>query len=282
MASTVNVNPHFDKVREESEQWLSSVCGFGPRQSSALHGLDFGFFCAVVIPFADEAKLRLLCDWGNWIFPFDDAFDNGALKDDQVMAQRMIGDLISVMEGSLEEPEEPLLKAFQLTWKQISEAPKGVQKRFAKYMKGFCRANLEQVQREPSGDIADIDELTDMRRGLICTTPIFALIEYASDLDLPDEVVNHPVIEELRVIITDIVWIQNDIVSYFKEQDLDEKHNLVTAYLLQGYPLQAAFEKSGNLLQSRYRDWYRNFAQLPFWEENIDRQIGTGMAKMTK
>jgi hypothetical protein len=56
-------------------------------------------------------------------------------------------------------------------------------------------------------------------------------------------------------------------------KDLDEKHNLVTAYLLQGYPLQAAFEKSGNLLQSRYRDWYRNFAQLPFWEENIDRQV---------
>lgn len=141
-----------------------SVCGFGPRQSSALHGLDFGFFCAVVIPFADEAKLRLLCDWGNWVhfnhFPLFNldiqlqlcadyicryfpsmtvktliyntispmkkwlipiAFDNGALKDDQVMAQRMIGDLISVMEGSLEEPEEPLLKAFQLTWKQISE-----------------------------------------------------------------------------------------------------------------------------------------------------------------
>ncbi|KAJ6189037.1 hypothetical protein N7519_003945 [Penicillium mononematosum] len=216
------------------------------------------------------------------IFPFDDEFDNGALKDDQVMAQRMIEDLISVMEGSLEEPEEPLLKAFQLTWKQISEAPKGVQKRFAKYMKEFCRANLEQVQRQPSGDIADIDELTDMRRGLICTTPIFALIEYASDLDLPVEVVDHPVIEELRVIITDIVWIQNDIVSYFKEQDLDEKHNIVTAYLLKGYPLQAAFEKSGNLLQSRYRDWYRNFAQLPFWEENIDRQIDTGMAKMTK
>jgi hypothetical protein len=27
------------------------------------------------------------------------------------------------------------------------------------------------------------------------------------------------------------------------------------------------------ILQSRYRDWYRNFAQLPFWEENIDRQV---------
>jgi hypothetical protein len=47
----------------------------------------------------------------------------------------------------------------------------------------------------------------------------------------------------------------------------------VTAYLLQGYPLQAAFEQSGDLLQSRYRDWYRNLAQLPFWEENIDRQV---------
>lgn len=56
-------------------------------------------------------------------------------------------------------------------------------------------------------------------------------------------------------------------------KDLDEQHNLVTAYLLQGYPLQVAFEKSGDLLQSRYRDWYRNFATLPFWEEHIDRQV---------
>lgn len=47
----------------------------------------------------------------------------------------------------------------------------------------------------------------------------------------------------------------------------------MTAYLLQGYPLQVAFEKSGDLLQSRYRDWYRNFAKLPFWEEHIDRQV---------
>ncbi|KAF4767580.1 hypothetical protein HAV15_009140 [Penicillium sp. str.  len=273
MASSAKVNPHIDKVREESESWLSRVCGFSPSQSNTLHSLDFGFFCAVVIPFADETKLRLLCDWGNWIFPFDDAFDNGALKNDSVMAQRMIDGLISVMEGGLEEPEEPLLKAFQLIWQQVSEVPKGVQKRFAKYMNEFCQANLKQVKLQPSGNIADVDELTNMRRGLICTTPIFALVEYASDLDLPDEVIGHPVIEELRVIITDIVWIQNDIVSYFKEQDLDEQHNLVTAYLLQGYPLQVAFEKSGDLLQSRYRDWYRNFAKLPFWEEHIDRQV---------
>lgn len=49
------------------------------------------------------------------------AFDNGALKNDPVMAQRMIEGLISVMEGGLEEPEEPLLKAFQVIWKQVSE-----------------------------------------------------------------------------------------------------------------------------------------------------------------
>lgn len=49
------------------------------------------------------------------------AFDNGALKNDPVMAQRMIEGLISVMEGDLEEHEEPLLKAFQVIWKQVSE-----------------------------------------------------------------------------------------------------------------------------------------------------------------
>lgn len=45
-------------------------------------------------------------------------------------------------------------------------------------MNEFCQANLKQVNLQPSGNIADVDELTNMRRGLICTTPIFALVEW--------------------------------------------------------------------------------------------------------
>jgi hypothetical protein len=34
---------------------------------------NFSFFCAVAAPHADAARFRTMCDWGNWVFPFDDS-----------------------------------------------------------------------------------------------------------------------------------------------------------------------------------------------------------------
>jgi len=33
-------------------------------------------------PFATEHKFRTICDWGNWVFPYDDLFDNGMMRND--------------------------------------------------------------------------------------------------------------------------------------------------------------------------------------------------------
>lgn len=119
----------------------------------------------------------------------------------------MIEDLISVMEGGLEftqgiptDRKQVLevsinlfsgVKAPELVSTNHKKVPKGtigifplmtdlypltlnpgVQKRFVKYMNEFCQANLGQVKLRPSGNIGDIDELTNIQRELICTTPI--------------------------------------------------------------------------------------------------------------
>jgi hypothetical protein len=34
--------------------------------------IDFSYFCAAAAPDVGEEELRTLCDWGNWLFPFDD------------------------------------------------------------------------------------------------------------------------------------------------------------------------------------------------------------------
>lgn len=55
---------------------------------------------------------------------------------------------------------------------------------------------------------------TTLSLGLRRSTSLQMNDRYASDLDLPDEVIGHPVIEELRVIITDIVWMYESL--YFQ------------------------------------------------------------------
>ena len=61
-----------------------------------------------------------------------------------------------------------------------AQASIGVKSRFAQYMTEFCDANVDQVKIQQDWSILDIQELTDLRRRLICATPIFALIESVS------------------------------------------------------------------------------------------------------
>jgi hypothetical protein len=43
-----------------------------------------------MVPYADAKLLRILCDWGNWIFPFDDLFDNGEVREDSAYAEKVM------------------------------------------------------------------------------------------------------------------------------------------------------------------------------------------------
>ncbi|PLB43914.1 terpene synthase metal binding domain protein [Aspergillus steynii IBT 23096] len=274
LASPPEINPHYDTIRTQSETWLSRECSFSPKFQHTLHQLDFSYFCSVVIPLASFTKLRPLCDWGNWVFPFDDAFDNGPLQRDPAGAQEMVDACLSIIDGRNAAPEQPILHAFKSIWDRLSQqAPHGTQKRFVKYMTTFCESNIDQVTLHSASKIPTIDRLIELRRGSIGATPIFALVEYAYDLELPDSVMQHPIIEKLGEIITDIVLIQNDIVSYFKEQDLGENHNLVMVYLLKVGDITTAFDECASLLHSRYREWYSVLAQVPFWNEQIDSQV---------
>ena len=51
---------------------------------------NFSYFAAIMVPFANAEKLALICDWGNWIFPFDDMFDNGDLRGDEARATKVM------------------------------------------------------------------------------------------------------------------------------------------------------------------------------------------------
>ncbi|KAI2821009.1 hypothetical protein CBS63078_1710 [Aspergillus niger] len=120
-----------------------------------------------------------------------------------------------------------------------------------------------------------VEEFIVMRRGSIATTPLYALFEYANGLNIPDEVFECPSIKKLERVSTEVTVIQNDIVSYRKEQILDESSNLIKIYLRQGFSVQAAFDEAGKLLAACYRDWYLTLADLPSWGEDVDAQVQT-------
>ncbi|KAL3452901.1 terpene synthase metal binding domain protein [Aspergillus insuetus] len=278
------VSPHYAEVRAESERWLARACKFDDRAARRLVKTDFSYFCSISAPRAGREELRTVCDWGNWVFPFDDMFDNGCLKDDPTGAQEVIEDLLAGMSMGLDSSKpaprsrrgtnNPLIQVHNSVWERVVKAsPVGTQRRFAQSMHDYCMGSLLQVQKASTKTYPSIEEMLKLRRQSSGVAPLFALVEYAHKLDIPDAVFETRSIQEIERIGVDFVLIQNDILSYCKEEREGVSHNLVAIARRTGMSAQSAFTHVGDMLLERYRDWYLALAELPSWGEDVDVQV---------
>ena len=88
----------------------TSACEFSPPQKKAVQECDFAYFAAIMAPFADERRFRAICDWGNWIFPYDDLFDNGTMRSDYNQAAAAMNILIKSFDNSHKHQSEHTLE----------------------------------------------------------------------------------------------------------------------------------------------------------------------------
>ncbi|UKZ74540.1 hypothetical protein TrVFT333_002210 [Trichoderma virens FT-333] len=280
LKETPQVNPHYETVKVESEEALGRFCDFGPKMKKKINKCDFSYFCAIAAPLASRSRFRTLCDWGNWVFPYDDMFDNGHLRDRPVESQRVMESLMMPMLDKFSrkdigvEDRLRIVKFHDTVVKRMAiETPIGIQKRFALAMQGYCRGALVHIENQFSGKRPTLEDIAMIRRQSAGCKPLYHLIEYAHCLRVPDEVFDHPVIQELENLGMDMVAISNDILSYRKEQEEGVPHNMVTVCRLNGMSAQQAFDKVGRLLENRYQRWDRAEASVPSWGEEADIQV---------
>ncbi|KAL7894231.1 isoprenoid synthase domain-containing protein [Trichoderma sp. SZMC 28014] len=264
------VNPHYEKVKMESEEWLSDFCSFEPKMRKKINKCDFSYFCAIAAPFAPRSKFRTICDWGNWVFPYDDMFDNGCLRDKPEESQRVMDSLMMPMtdDSSHLGTKERLriVQAHDTVFQRIAT-------RFALAMQGYCQGALIQIDNQFASKTPSLEEVVVIRQTSAGCKPLYHLVEYAHGLVIPDEVFNDPIIQELECLGMDMVAISNDILSYRKEQAEGVPHNMVTVCRSNGMSPQKAFNTVGKLLEQRYRRWDEAEASVPSWGKETDVQV---------
>lgn len=91
----------------------------------------------------------------------------------------------------------------------IIDGSLGSQKRFVHTMDLFFKAITIQARDRAAGSIPDLEDYIVVRRDTSGCKPCWALIEYASGLDLPDEVMEHPIIQNLNEATNDLVTWSN-------------------------------------------------------------------------
>lgn len=110
-------------------------------------------------------------------------------------------------------------------------------------MAQYCAGTVNQVYNARSTRVPSVQEVLDTRRQSVCVLPLFALIEFAHDIALPDEILNSATISEIRTLAIDITLLHNDLLSYPKEEAEGVPHNLVAACRKGGMTAQEAVDR---------------------------------------
>ncbi|KAI0545439.1 isoprenoid synthase domain-containing protein [Xylaria curta] len=275
LAEPPRFNPNYGQVKAKSEAWISDFCAFDKRMSSIINKCDFSYFIAIAAPEASLPQYRTLCDWGNWVFPYDDMFDNGELRDKPTTAARVLQSLMSPMSkfqtwSETYAPRDerlPIVKVHDTVWERIQK------RRFAAAMADYCAGALIQVEDFSMHKIITPDEMLERRQLSAGVSPLFSLVEYAHALRVPDFVFEHPAIQEIERLGIDFVLISNDILSYMKEEGESVPHNMVAVARMSGLDPQEAFDYIGNMLDSRYERWDKAIETVPNWGESVNQQV---------
>ncbi|KAI0458942.1 isoprenoid synthase domain-containing protein [Xylaria acuta] len=267
LAEPPRFNPNYSQVKAKSEAWISDFCAFDTRMSSIINKCDFSYFIAIAAPEASLPEYRTLCDWGNWVFPFDDMFDNGELRDKPTTAAMVLQSLMNPMSKFQTWPETyapggerlPIVKVHDTVWERIER------RRFAKAMADYCAGALIQVEDFSAHKILTPEEMLERRQLSAGVSPLFSLVEYAHTLHIPDYVFEHPAIQEIERLGIDFVlmWLQEESVP----------HNMVAVARMSGLGASEAFDYIGKMLDSRHERWENATRAVPNWGESINQHV---------
>lgn len=112
-------------------------------------------------------------------------------------------------------------------------------------MEEYCTGTLAQVQQTTLPGLSPVDEVLLRRCQSVFFLPLFALVEFAHDINLPDEVYDRDLIRDIRALGIDITMLHNDLISYHKEESEGVPHNVIAAYRESGKTAQEAVDLVG-------------------------------------
>ncbi|KAF8554246.1 terpenoid synthase [Imleria badia] len=267
------INPQYAAVKKESATWTASFGAFSPKAQHAFDCCDFNLIACLGYPTAKKEHARAGCDLMNIFFVIDEYSD--VSEPYEVQKQK------DAIMDALRNPHKPRPKgewiggemARQFWELTTRNASKGSQKRFILAFDEYLEAVVQQAIDRSGHRIRDIKSYFDLRRRTIGTRPTFSLIELA--LDIPDEIMSSPTIQEMTLASTDMIILKNDVASYNLEQSRgDDSHNILRVVTNEfGTDVNGAMLWTQDLHTKLEQKFLGAMAALPEWDEPLNSQV---------
>ncbi|KAG5646722.1 hypothetical protein DXG03_002404 [Asterophora parasitica] len=271
---TKRVSRHRKQVTTETKRWLFEGGNLTGKKRDAFHGLKAGLLTAMCYPDAGCSQLRVCNDFLTYLFHLDNLSDDMDNRGTRATADVVLNSLYHP--NAYRSPARVGKMTRDYYKRMITTASPGAQQRFIETFDFFFQSVTQQAIDRAAGVIPDLESYIALRRDTSGCKPCWALIEYANNLDIPDEVMEHPIIQSLGEAANDLVTWSNDIFSYNVEQSKGDTHNMIPVVMHEeGLDLQAAVDFVGTMCKQSIDRFVDDRANLPSWGPEIDRDVAT-------
>ncbi|RXW15885.1 hypothetical protein EST38_g9973 [Candolleomyces aberdarensis] len=268
---TLHCSRHRRRITGETKQWLFRGDNLTGRARDKYHGLKAGLLTAMCYPDAAYPQLRLCNDFLTYLFHLDNLSDDMDNRGTRSVATVVLN---SLYHPRIYSPERIGKMTRDYFRRMIATASPGSQQRFIETFDFFFQSVTQQALDRAAGVIPDLESYIALRRDTSGCKPCWALIEYANNLDIPDEVMDHPIVRNLGEAANDLVTWSNDIFSYNVEQSKGDTHNMIPVVMAQeGLDLQSAVDFVGDMCKQSIDRFIEEQEHLPSWGPKIDADL---------
>ncbi|KAJ6572083.1 terpene synthase family protein [Mycena capillaripes] len=193
-------------------------------------------------PWASKERLEALTSFQAWMFIVDDTVDHYS-----IVSRFNAGGLRKILDESLDFVERSLglrggptpdyteadaVTSFAEVARALSDSCSlAYRRRIAVETQRTLNAYLQEAENRFWGRVPSLSEYVDYRGASSCIMQVAMMFEFANGMELPNEVMQSPEMQELYRSAIAVMWIVNDIVSLRKEIHEGFVENIVVLLL---------------------------------------------------
>ncbi|KAJ5474982.1 hypothetical protein N7539_008048 [Penicillium diatomitis] len=255
----------------------------------SLCAADFGRFAALLVPNYRSYKiLSSVSKYFAWYFLFDDIFDCGSLKYDQLGAERYRDASLEYFRFTLlGQGSMPDLSSFDVqlqnalhSWNEIGEHIReacslGTRELLCTEMLRYISSltNVDSLFKDDQ-EVPSIKKYWERREATAGAFCVIATIPFAYGVDVDKSVYDNPVMYELWRHASSFVHISNDMFSFRKELMDDQYENLIPVLMLNyNINCNVAMQKGYDFLRSEASGLRLSSEMLPSSSENLSPAV---------
>ncbi|KAL4256103.1 Terpene synthase [Pleurotus pulmonarius] len=267
------INPHYDSAKKEATVWCESFQAFSSQAQNVINKVDPSLLACLAYLDLDQAGCRVVCELMILFLCIDEYTDLATT--DVARSQT------SIVMDALRHPDKPRPSgewvigemARQFWANAVLIATPTAQTRFISSFQEYLDAVVQQAEDRAKRHVRNVEEYFQIRRETVGAKPSFAIGQLY--LNIPQEIIDHPVISKLTEISIDLIILANDVYSYKVEWERgDDGHNVVTVVIQQfRMNIQDAMDYIENLINRLVDQFLEQWSHIPVFSGPVDAEI---------